>query len=161
MNTHKNDIQISVQGQNIEIKGKTFVWQVNFDDLSYLYMDYEQKAFAEEMEMELAMVEKYHPELNDKLRIALHTPEISSVLTVDRQEGDKIACLHYQRFKEAIINGSPRNFFAEHQKLREELMNENEADEISYPLHFHSCGHFFENQDLHSASATSDSEVLP
>lgn len=159
MNTHKNDIQISVQGKNIEIKGKTFVWQFNFDNLSYLYMDDEQKAFAEEMEMELAMVEKYHPELKDQLRIALHTPEISSVLTIDRREGDKIASLHYQRFKEAILHGKPLNFFAEHQKLGEELMNENGADEISYPVHFHSCGHLFEDQDLPSSSEVSANEI--
>lgn len=57
----KQGVGISVQDKEIEITGKTFTLQINFDDLTSLSMEQESIVYAEEMELELVKVEEFYP----------------------------------------------------------------------------------------------------
>lgn len=161
MNLKNYSIQISVEDKNIQIIGKSFKLKINFDDLSFLFMNHEQEAFAEEMEIELAKVKEFHPELKDKIRIMLHTSQISCTFTADREESDKIARLNHERFKQIMMSTTPLNFHEEHEKLLAELQNEGGAEEISYPVHFHACGHSFgKDEDSEDNSLMLDEELI-
>lgn len=143
MNLNKYFIQVSVENKDIQIVGKTFDLKVNFDDLSFLHMNHEQEVYAAEMEIDVAKVKEFHPEFENKIRIAMHTPQISCEFTADRDQADKIARGNHDRFKQIMLGATPLNFHEEHNELLKKLQNEDDAEEMSYPVHFHACGHSF------------------
>lgn len=143
----KQGVGISVQDKEIEITGKTFTLQINFDDLTSLSMEQESIVYAEEMELELVKVEEFYPAKKQQIRMAFHTAQISCVLMAKRAEADKIARLDAERFRQIILSATPGNFFKEHEELVAELRAQDGTEEIEYPVHFRACGHAFDKED--------------